>query len=257
MMQDLAVLDHAASALHQPPAARGHDRLLGRPPPRARRLSDDAWVYRVEYQNLLRRNALGSFTTLLKEAIPHPCMGLYLDNVESTKTAINENLGRELLECHTVGLNYTQKDVINSARILTGFHVDQRRTWRRVVRPGEPLGRPRERARLLRRERRPGWPEGPRRLPDLPGQARLHRRLVCAAGWPSASSRTTPPTGLVASLAKVYQDSNTQIRPVLRALVASDEFKASALRRCGRPVEDALATWNALRVEVAQPHHDR
>ena len=68
-----------------------------------RRRSDDAWVYRVEYQNLLRRNALGSFTTLLKEAIPHPCMGLYLDNVESTKTAINENLGRELLECHTVG----------------------------------------------------------------------------------------------------------------------------------------------------------
>ena len=38
--------------------------------------------------------------------------------------------------------------------------------------------------------------------------------------------------------------------------MASDEFKSSAMQKVRTPVEDALATWSALRVEVAQPHHD-
>ena len=52
--------------------------------------------------------------------------------------AINENLGRELLECHTVGVgaNYTEEEVINSARILTGFHVDMA-NWAQSYVPAE------------------------------------------------------------------------------------------------------------------------
>jgi uncharacterized protein DUF1800 len=43
---------------------------------------------------------------------------------------------------------------------------------------------------------------------------------------------------------------------VLRALVASDEFQASALQKVRTPVEDALATWNALGITVSKPHQE-
>ena len=56
----------------------------------------------------------------------HPAMGLFLDNAVSTKDAPNENLGRELLELHTVGVDggYTEDDVKASSRMLTGYRVD-------------------------------------------------------------------------------------------------------------------------------------
>ena len=58
-------------------------------------------------------------------------MLIYLDAAESTKEHPNENLGRELLELHTVGAgNYNEKDVKSSARILTGWSVDMWESWR-------------------------------------------------------------------------------------------------------------------------------
>ena len=61
----------------------------------------------------------------------HPAMLIYLDAAESTKEHPNENLGRELLELHTVGEgSYGEKDVKGSARILTGWSVDMWETWR-------------------------------------------------------------------------------------------------------------------------------
>ena len=66
-------------------------------------------------------------------------MGLFLDNAVSTKDAPNENLGRELLELHTVGVDagYTEDDVKASSRMLTGYRVD---VWwprfRDLLRPG-------------------------------------------------------------------------------------------------------------------------
>ena len=58
---------------------------------------------------------------------------MFLGAATSTKAHPNENLGRELLELHTVGVgNYTEDDVKSSARILTGHRVDL------VQRPGRP-----------------------------------------------------------------------------------------------------------------------
>ena len=87
---------------------------------------DNAWPYRVSYDSMIRAHALGSFDDMLVAATTHASMGLYLDNAISTKDAPNENLGRELLELHSVGVDagYTEKDVLNSARILTGYRVD-------------------------------------------------------------------------------------------------------------------------------------
>ena len=57
-------------------------------------------------------------------------MLMYLGNAGSTRIHPNENLGRELLELHTVGLgNHTEDDVKSSARILTGWRVRLFSTW--------------------------------------------------------------------------------------------------------------------------------
>ncbi len=108
--------------------------------------------YLVSYErDVIRPHALGKFEDLLEAVAHSPAMMLYLDNAESVgpdslaaeraKTAmgrrpdakrqdppgINENYGRELMELHTVGVNggYTQADVIQVARVLTGWGVDR------------------------------------------------------------------------------------------------------------------------------------
>jgi uncharacterized protein (DUF1800 family) len=79
----------------------------------------------------------GRFADLLRSATAHPAMLIYLDQVESLgpgskvglrqKKGLNENLGRELLELHTLGAGsgYTQADVRAAAMVLTGLTIDR------------------------------------------------------------------------------------------------------------------------------------
>ncbi|HTO32464.1 MAG TPA: DUF1800 domain-containing protein [Pararhizobium sp.] len=107
-------------------------------------------VYEAE---AIRPHMAGRFADLVKAAVLHPAMLIYLDQVKSfgpssplgmkRKTGLNENLGRELLELHTLGAGsgYDQSDVRNAAFILTGMTVD-RRTYRaryavNMAEPGE------------------------------------------------------------------------------------------------------------------------
>jgi uncharacterized protein (DUF1800 family) len=74
----------------------------------------------------IRPNALGKFEDLLLATAQHPAMLLYLDQAQSTQRGLNENYARELMELHTLGVNggYTQADVREMARVLTGWSVD-------------------------------------------------------------------------------------------------------------------------------------
>ena len=94
-------------------------------------VSGDAhFTWRVDYGDSIRKHALGRFDELLAATTTHPAMLIFLSAATSTKRAPNENLGRELLELHTLGAgNYTEDDVKASARILTGWHVDLWETW--------------------------------------------------------------------------------------------------------------------------------
>ncbi len=90
------------------------------------------------YMRMLRTHMAGSFRDMLFEAVTHPAMVMYLDNVRSTgprskarrerwtTDEINENLGREMLELFTVSpaAGYTQDDVIAATMILTGWGVN-------------------------------------------------------------------------------------------------------------------------------------
>ncbi len=68
----------------------------------------------------------------------HPAMLHFLDNDTSTRESVNENLGRELLELHTVGVSsgYTEKDMRSSAYVLSGTRVERRRRVRLQVESG-------------------------------------------------------------------------------------------------------------------------
>ncbi len=92
-------------------------------------VKDPKFLYK--YSTLLRSNALGNFRQLVKDITIDPCMLRYLDGRENTKNSPNENFARELLELFTIGkgpivapgdyTNYTEEDVIQLARILTGW----------------------------------------------------------------------------------------------------------------------------------------
>src|SRR6185295_3643448 len=85
----------------------------------------------------IRPYVLGKFGDMLKAVEQHPAMLFYLDNNQSigpnsrngiaSKRGLNENLAREILELHTLGVDggYSQADVTSLARIITGWTVTQ------------------------------------------------------------------------------------------------------------------------------------
>lgn len=211
------------------------------------------FVHRVSYGETIRRHALGRYDQMLHAAITHPAMGLYLDNATSTAARPNENLGRELLELHTVGRGrFTESDVKDSARILTGWHVDMWRTWTASYRPDmhatgrvSVLGFTHANSSADGREVTRLYLRHLARHPDT--ARRIATKLV------TKFVSDAPPPGLVDQLARVYLKNDTAITPVLRALVASKQFRAAAGRKVRDPIEDVVATYRALGVKVARP----
>ena len=81
-----------------------------------------SWLF--EYHQLLQTYALGNFRDFLYEMGKTPAMLVFLNGVQNTFIEPNENYGRELLELFTLGQDngYTQDDVVNAARALTGWN---------------------------------------------------------------------------------------------------------------------------------------
>jgi uncharacterized protein (DUF1800 family) len=84
-------------------------------------------AYPMWHQNqMFRRLALGPFPSLLSALIRDPAMLVFLDNAESVKDRPNENLARELMELHSLGVgNFSESDVKAAAHSLTGFGVNR------------------------------------------------------------------------------------------------------------------------------------
>ena len=216
-------------------------------------IGDAHATWRASYGDVIRRNALGRFDQMLLEAVTHPAMLMYLDQATSTKRAPNENLGRELLELHTVGVGaYTEDDVKASARILTGYRVDMWRSWQPSYRAEDHWTGP----------VRVGDFADPNVDPD--GRDLVRRYLAHLARRPETARRLArklvvkfvhddPPQALVDRLAQTYLASGTAIAPVLRELVRSTEFKASRGGKLRDPSEDLVATYRALGARIAKP----
>lgn len=208
--------------------------------------------FRSAYGRTIRSLALGRFDALLPATVLHPAMAVYLDNANSNKDAPNENLGRELLELHTVGRgHYTEDDVKMSARLLTGYEINGD-DWAFSYNPDGHWTGP---VRVM------GFTH-PNSAPD--GRKALAAYLRYLAHHPATARRLatklaqrfvadTPPPALVARLASVYLANDTAIVPVLRALVASKEFARSAGQKVRTPAEDVVATLRSLDAHLAKP----
>ncbi|MDF1602552.1 DUF1800 domain-containing protein [Nocardioides sp. YIM 152315] len=214
---------------------------------------DAQFTWRADYGDVIRRHALGRFDELLREVVTHPALLISLDNVSSTKEFPNENLGRELLELHTVGRGaFDERDVKHSARILTGWTVDMWETFRRRY-DEEAHARGRVKVMGFRhRNKKADGREVTREylhyLAHHPATARtVARRLA------TKFVRDDPPAALVAELARVYLRHDTAIRPVLRALVDSRAFRQSVGAKVRDPGEDLVATYRALGITVRRP----
>ena len=82
------------------------------------------YLFWVQHQTV-RSLATGSFTDLLHAVSTDPAMLLYLDGARNHRDGINENYAREVMELHTMGTgNYSQKDITEAARALTGWVVN-------------------------------------------------------------------------------------------------------------------------------------
>ncbi len=193
---------------------------------------DAAFTWRTDLGVKLRSRALGSFRELLQTATLHPAMGIYLDNAISTKAAPNENLGRELLELHTVGRSagYTEDDVKNSARILTGYRVMMWQDFSAKYVPGDHWTGP---VTVLGFHHQNANADGQNvaeaYLDYLAGHESTARRVCRKLAVKFVSDN--PSDALVDRLAEVYLANDTEIKPVLRALIASSEFKNSRRAR--------------------------
>jgi uncharacterized protein (DUF1800 family) len=183
----------------------------------------------------IRPHVLGHFADMLQAVESHPGMLFYLDNVESMgpdsvaginrDKGLNENLARETMELHTLGVRtgYTQTDVTNFAKVLTGW------TW---FPPFEPihggefvfnpiLHEPGDQIVLGKRYTDNGVQQGRAVLAELarhPATAH-HIAQELAAHFVADE----PPPSLVAKLEKTFNDSNGNLKEVAKALINADE----------------------------------
>lgn len=214
-------------------------------------------------QEAIRPHVFGRFEDLLVASSTHPAMLLYLDQAQSvgpdSKAAayqrkngkkaggLNENLAREIMELHTVGVDagYRQADVTEFARAMTGFSVG---------RPQDPVPHqflfrdnahePGTRTVMGRRYPQEGQAQALAVMRDLAASPHTahHVSTKLAAHFVS----DTPPPALVARLRKTYLDSGGRLDELARALVAAPEAWEPAAAKFKTPYEFAISTWRAV-----------
>lgn len=199
--------------------------------------------------NAIAPHALGKFRDLLGATVHHPAMLRYLDNEANAANRINENYARELMELHTLGVNggYSQKDVQELARILTGVGVN--------LGTDTPKVKPALQSQYVRRglfEFNPNRHDyGDKRFLGQTVKGRGLAELDEALDRLSRSPATAhfisgklaqyfvgdgPPEALVASMAQTFQNTDGSIADVLQTLFASEPFRQSLGRKFKDPM---------------------
>lgn len=221
----------------------------------------------------IRPYIMGSFLDLLTAAVLHPAMLLFLDqaqsigpnsalagraarrrNGEAPKLGLNENLAREILELHTLGVRtgYTQQDVTELARALTGWVVAGlgRERLARLIegKPGQTLfvaalHEPGARSILGRRYSDSGIAQVAMILRDLAQSPATARHL--ATKLARHFSADDPPPALIARLEHAYLDSNGDLPTLYRALAASNEAWDPARAKFRNPWDWTVAALRA------------
>ncbi len=211
---------------------------------------DDVSVLKtIDDRTVARANALGTFQDLLSASAHSPAMMVYLDNASNVADGPNENYARELMELHTIGVGagYTQTDVHEVARCFTGWTVDyngEGTDGEFLFDPDSHDPGPKQVLGVAIAGGDPGSLDGRRVL------AALARHPACATFISTKLCRhfvaDVPPPSVVAKAAATFTATGGDIRAVLRTLLLSDEFFASAGQKLRRPYEFLLAALRPL-----------
>ncbi|MDP8997758.1 MAG: DUF1800 family protein [Pseudomonadota bacterium] len=207
----------------------------------------------------IRPFVLGKFGDMLKAVEQHPIMLTFLDNRNSIgpdsragqkqKKGLNENLAREILELHTLGVDggYSQADVTNFARVITGW------TWTNpnnpnfepatfvfnpnTHEPGEPLV-------LGKIYGQQGIAQGEAVLNDLAQHPSTAKHL--ATKFVRHFVADEPPAALVAKLTKVYLDTGGDLMTFTKALIDDDAAWTTPATKLRTPQEFVMAAARAI-----------
>jgi uncharacterized protein (DUF1800 family) len=193
--------------------------------------------------NVIRANALGKFEDLLLASARHPAMLLYLDQAQSNARGLNENYARELMELHTLGVDagYTQNDVHELARILTGWTVGLQQG--EGFRFAERLHDKGSKTLLGRSFDEAGMQEGEDAIRMLARHPATARRIAGRLATTFVSDK--PPQALIDQLAATFTRTQGDIRAVMRTLVASPEFWKSDNTLFKTPLDFACSALTA------------
>jgi uncharacterized protein (DUF1800 family) len=209
----------------------------------------------------IRSNVLGRFGDMLLAVESHPAMLIYLDNFRSigpmsvagllNKTGLNENLARETLELHTLGVRsvYTQDDVFNFAKTITGWTLrpmatDPEHGNEFLFNPR--LHEPGPQTVLGKTYPEGGVEQGRAVLADLarhPATA-AHVAFKLARHF----SADEPSPSLVERLSRRFLDTDGDLKELARALVEAPETWDEQRLKLKRPSEWLIATWRAIGV---------
>ncbi|MCF1708448.1 DUF1800 domain-containing protein [Tabrizicola sp. J26] len=190
----------------------------------------------------------GRFSDMLRASAWHPAMLLYLDQAKSVgpdsrigrkkDSGLNENYARELLELHTMGSGYSQADVTETARLLTGMSVG-------------PAGSTFEPARA-----EPGrktilgqtYGEGPEEIDRFLNDIALRPETAQSVSLALARSflADQPSEATVARMAAAYLESGSELRSVYAAMLADPAATSNELVKIRSPQEFVAATLRAV-----------
>jgi uncharacterized protein (DUF1800 family) len=207
----------------------------------------------------IRPHVFGRFADMLRAVEQHPAMLFFLDNQQSLGPAsragqnrnrgLNENLAREIMELHTLGVGggYTQDDVTSLARIITG--------WTFAGRQGQ-LGTPGSFV-FNANAHEPGPQRLLGKVYENNGIAQGEAALADIAKHPSTAKfiatkfvrhfvADDPPPILVARMQDVFRNSDGDLKAMAMALVDSDEAWQAPQTKLRSPYEFLVATGRLL-----------
>jgi uncharacterized protein (DUF1800 family) len=216
---------------------------------------DAKWLKVADDREVIRPHALGKFPDMLRASALSPAMLWYLDGRVNRRSKPsekpNENYARELLELHTLGVHggYTQQDVMEVARCLTGWSV---RSTEQA--PYFQVGKVEFHERhhdfgqktFLGHTIQAVSGSLPREEPETLGRRELDRVLHVVTTHPATAQHLAaklcrhfiaddPPAGAVAKVAATFRETSGDIRAVLRTLFATEEFRLSRGCKFKRP----------------------
>jgi uncharacterized protein (DUF1800 family) len=222
----------------------------------------------------IRPNVFGRFQDLLLASSQHPAMLLYLDQAASVgpdsmvaesaagqkrKAGLNENLAREIMELHTVGVDggYAQADVTEFARALTGWSIGRgaqgqagpdggRFAARQAEQPGAFMFRraahePGVRHVLGRTYGEEGYAQGRAVLLDLAAHPATARHIARKLAVHFVAD--DPPPSLVARLEQSYRTSGGRLDQLAATLIDSPEAWQPQAAKFKTPYEFLVSTW--------------